>query len=93
MAAFSATEPLAPELMVGASLTAVTVTARFSVKVLVPPPSSTTVQVMLPVPLAFATVLYWRPASSEAVTVLPVVTAVVPSLLNRVTKAGMAVTV
>ena len=78
----------------GVSATPVTVTARFSVRVLVPPPPvSTTVQVMLPVPLASATVLYLRPANSAAVTVLPAATAVLPSLLNRVTNAGMAVTV
>ena len=50
---------------VGASLTALTVTKRLSVRVLMPPfavpPLSTTVQVMFPEPLALAIVLYVSP--------------------------------
>ena len=81
----------------GASLTALTVTLRLCVNVSTPPlavpPLSCTVHVMLPVPLAFATVLYFKPCSSLAVSVAPDVTAVVPSALYRLMKLGTPVTV
>ena len=69
-----------PAVRTGASLTALTVMARFSVSVSTPPlavpPLSCTVQVRLPLPLALATVLYFRPCSSVSVTVVLAVTCV-----------------
>ena len=80
----------------GASLTALTVTLRLWLSTLtlgaVLDPLSVTVQVMLPIPFASATVLYFRPSISASVKpVAPVVTDVVPSVFHRVTKLGMLV--
>ena len=97
LALSSLTVVMAPAVVTtGASLTAFTVMLTlWLLRVLtlgaVPEPLSITSKVTLPVPLALTTVLYWRPANSMAVTVVPAVTAVVPSALNRVMKAGMAV--
>ena len=79
----------------GASLMALTVTASVSLSVSTPPPAvpplSCTDQVRLPVPLAFATVLYLRPCSSASVSVSLTATAVVPSALKTLMNAGIAV--
>ena len=82
----------------GASLTALTVMLTLwldRVLTLAPvsAPLSITSNVTWPVPLASATVLYFRPANSLAVSGVPTVTAVVPLALNSVMKAGMAVIV
>ena len=69
---------------------------RFSVSVSTPPlavpPLSCTVQVRLPLPLALATVLYFRPCSWVSVTVVLAVTCVVPSASQSVMCAGITVT-
>ena len=78
----------------GASLMALTVMLKLWLSASLPPlavpPLSLTVQVMLPEPLALATVLYFRPCMSASVNGVVVVTSV-PSDLNSLMKEGMAV--
>ena len=75
-----------PAVRSGASFTAVTVTGRFSVSVWAGVPLSVTVHVtLLPVPLTLASVLYFSPWSSAAVSGAFTDTAVVPSALNNCT--------
>ena len=81
-----------PAVRTGASFTALTVIERLSVRLLafggVLLPLSVTVQVTLPVPLASATVLYFSPCNSAAVTVPLTITCVVPSALKICTYDG-----
>ena len=57
----------------------------------VPAPLSITSKVMVAAPLALATVLYFRAAKSEALSVVLAVTAVEPSLLKSKMEDGIAV--
>ena len=81
----------------GTSLMALTATLRLSDRLLTPPllvpPASVTVQLMLPLPLASATVLYFRPCHSVSDSVAPVVTEVLPLAFHKLMKSGMAVMV
>ena len=76
-------------------MTAATVMLTLWLRVLtlgaVSAPLSVTSKLTLPVPLASPTVLYFRPANSAAVSVVPAATAVMPSALNRLMKLGTAV--
>ena len=82
----------------GASFRALTVKetlwlARVLTLGAVPEPLSTTSKVMVEVPLAFATVLYFRAAKSAALSVVLAVTAVEPSPLKSDMNDGIEVIV
>ena len=83
-------------VIVGASLIALTVKetlwfARVLTFGVVPEPVSMTSKEMFALPLALATVLYFRAANSAALRLVLAVTGVEPSLLKREIKDGIAV--